>query len=67
MNGPSTTITNPENGKEHTFTYDFSYWSFDHSQPYASQQTVYNDLGKMVLEGAWEGYNATLFAVKLII
>lgn len=64
MKGPQTTIVHPETGKENVFTFDFSYWSHDKSQPYASQQTVYDDLGKAVLEGAWEGYNATLFAVE---
>lgn len=29
MNGPSTTITDPITGKERTFTFDFSYNSFD--------------------------------------
>lgn len=62
MQGPTTTITNPENDKEHTFTFDYSYWSHDDSQKRHTQQDVYNDLGKLVLEGAWAGYNATLFA-----
>uniref|UniRef100_A0A2P2I1T5 Kinesin-like protein 6 n=1 Tax=Hirondellea gigas TaxID=1518452 RepID=A0A2P2I1T5_9CRUS len=29
---------------------------------YADQNTVYDDLGKDILENAWQGYNATLFA-----
>ena len=29
MNGSSTTITNPNDGDSKTFTFDYSYWSFD--------------------------------------
>ena len=29
MNGPTTTITNPENDETKSFTFDYSYWSFD--------------------------------------
>ena len=29
MNGNSTTITNPENNETKSFTFDYSYWSFD--------------------------------------
>ena len=29
---------------------------------YADQQTVYECLGKQVLDNAWEGYNCCLFA-----
>lgn len=29
MNGKSTTITNPENNDSKSFTFDYSYWSFD--------------------------------------
>jgi len=46
-----------------TFNFDFSYWSHnadDHH--FATQETVYNDIGKGVLANCWEGYNSTLFA-----
>eukprot|EP00761_Pharyngomonas_kirbyi_P009838 gb/GECH01009856.1/.p1 GENE.gb/GECH01009856.1/~~gb/GECH01009856.1/.p1 ORF type:complete len:1270 (+),score=336.42 gb/GECH01009856.1/:1-3810(+) len=59
MEGPNTTITNPENGQKKTFTYDFSYDSFN---GVATQQNVFEDLGKDVLENAWEGFNCSLFA-----
>eukprot|EP00164_Ancoracysta_twista_P001120 GFYU01001468.1.p1 GENE.GFYU01001468.1~~GFYU01001468.1.p1 ORF type:complete len:1151 (+),score=495.77 GFYU01001468.1:265-3717(+) len=74
MDGPTTTLTNPENGEEKKFTFDFSYWSHDgfqvdgngYSQPsndkYADQVKVFNDLGIDVLNNAWEGYNVSLFA-----
>ncbi|CAM9301370.1 unnamed protein product [Chrysoparadoxa australica] len=45
------------------FTYDYCYWSCNKEDPhYASQETVYGDLGQRVLEQAWEGYNASVFA-----
>ena len=32
MNGNSTTITDPENNEPRSFTFDYSYWSFDGSK-----------------------------------
>ena len=29
MNGPTTVITNPEDGQERKFTFDYSFWSHD--------------------------------------
>ena len=61
-----------------TFTFDYSFWSHDGMitnengiytpdpgfahQDYADQQSVYEKLGKQVLDNAWEGYNCCLFA-----
>ena len=56
-----------------TFSFDKSYWSFDGFQEvdgineptddrYASQQALFDDFGKTVLESAWEGKNSCLFA-----
>ena len=60
---PTTIIRDPNSGKETQFTYDFSYDSFDSSSKnFASQETVWNDIGISVLDRAWEGYNVTLFA-----
>ena len=60
---PTTIIRDPNSGKETQFTYDFSYDSFDSSSKnFASQKTVWNDIGISVLDRAWEGYNVTLFA-----
>jgi hypothetical protein len=64
MRGPETVITNPVTGATKTFTFDYSYWSHDASRGagYASQQTIFDDLGRDVLENAWAGYNVCLFA-----
>eukprot|EP00762_Andalucia_godoyi_P008077 ANDGO_02152.mRNA.3 Kinesin-related protein 1 len=63
MEGPNTIITNPEDGSEKKFTFDFSYWSHNKADAtYATQKMVFNDLGIGVLENAWKGYNVSLFA-----
>ena len=63
MSGPETVITNPVTGATKNFTFDYSYWSHDlRGASYASQQTVFDDLGRDVLENAWAGYNVCLFA-----
>ena len=49
--------------KYKTFTYDHSYWSFDpKDEHFASQEQVFQDLGKGVVDCAFEGYNACVFA-----
>ncbi|CAJ0939331.1 unnamed protein product, partial [Ranitomeya imitator] len=59
-------ILNPKNPKEpaKSFSFDYSYWS--HTSPddpsFASQSRVYNDIGKEMLEHAFEGYNVCIFA-----
>uniref|UniRef100_A0A8C9SQG9 plus-end-directed kinesin ATPase n=1 Tax=Scleropages formosus TaxID=113540 RepID=A0A8C9SQG9_SCLFO len=66
MQGSSTTILNPKNPKEppKSFSFDYSYWS--HTTPddpsFASQSQVYNDIGKEMLQHAFEGYNVCIFA-----
>jgi len=47
MDGAQTIVTDPETGKAKPFTFDYSYNSFvDKDDPgYASNDTVYNDLG----------------------
>jgi hypothetical protein len=74
MDGPTTYITEPETGQEKPFTFDFSYWSHDgfrvddagemhaENEKYATQRMVYENLGKDVLNSAFEGYNSCLFA-----
>ena len=74
MNGPSTTITNPETQEPKTFAFDFSYWSHDgfheggggelipDNDKYATQRMVFDDIGQDVLNSAFDGYNSTLFA-----
>ena len=63
VDGKVTTIQNPETGEKKPFTFDFSYWSHCTEDPdYADQSKVFQDLGVTVLENAWNGYNASLFA-----
>ena len=75
MTGPSTIISDPS-GKNaaKTFTFDYSYWSFDgftcnsdglcvpSSEKYADQRKVFDDLGAGVVRNAFLGYNSALFA-----
>ncbi|KAJ2966770.1 hypothetical protein NUW58_g10589 [Xylaria curta] len=45
------------------FAFDRSYWSFDKSDPdYAGQENLHNDLGKPLLDNAFQGYNNCIFA-----
>uniref|UniRef100_A0A8C5CVZ4 Kinesin family member 1B n=1 Tax=Gadus morhua TaxID=8049 RepID=A0A8C5CVZ4_GADMO len=66
MQGNSTTISNPKFPKEpaKNFSFDYSYWS--HTTPedpaFSSQNLVYNDIGKEMLQHAFEGYNVCIFA-----
>ena len=56
-------IKNPQSKQKHTFTYDYTWDSTDpDSEIYASQETVYNDVGKKVLAACFQGYNACIFA-----
>ncbi|XP_007935192.1 kinesin-like protein KIF28P [Orycteropus afer afer] len=73
----TTTIQDPKN-PEHvkTFTFDLAYWSHsgfqkdkdgvlisaDPSSNFAGQRDVFHDLGRGILDNAWQGYNATLLA-----
>jgi kinesin family protein 1 len=47
------------------FTFDRSYWSADKTDDhYADQELVYNDLGRELLDHAFDGYNCCIFACK---
>ncbi|XP_040824244.1 kinesin-like protein KIF28P [Ochotona curzoniae] len=75
--GTTTTVQDPKN-PEHvkTFTFDLAYWSHsgfqrdkhgvlisaDPSSEFASQKDVFRDIGRGILDSAWQGYNATLLA-----
>ncbi|KAF7661214.1 hypothetical protein LDENG_00266800 [Lucifuga dentata] len=49
--------------KGKTFSYDFSYDSANRGSPtFASQETIFQDLGSDVLKAAFEGFNACVFA-----
>eukprot|EP00045_Choanoeca_perplexa_P018382 m.289980 g.289980 ORF g.289980 m.289980 type:complete len:1632 (+) comp17802_c1_seq4:222-5117(+) len=63
MQETSTRITNPTTGKPNTFAFDYSHWSFNSDDShFATQDTVYADLGTEMLDGAFEGYNICIFA-----
>ncbi|XP_022782679.1 kinesin-like protein KIF28P [Stylophora pistillata] len=77
MQGNSTYISDPGapvGDEPRKFAFDFSYWSHDGfkelddgylaaAEPhYADQKRVFDDLGRGVLENAWNGYNCSLFA-----
>lgn len=45
------------------FAFDKSYWSFNRDAPnYAGQDNLFNDLGKPLLDNAFQGYNNCIFA-----
>ncbi|GBN02756.1 Kinesin-like protein unc-104 [Araneus ventricosus] len=68
MTGNTTTILNPKsppNTKEaiKSFNYDYSYLSIDSTDTaFASQETVYKDIGEEMLHHAFDGYNVCIFA-----
>ncbi|CAG8949955.1 hypothetical protein HYFRA_00004287 [Hymenoscyphus fraxineus] len=46
-----------------TFAFDKSYWSFNRSdENYAGQENLHEDLGKPLLDNAFQGYNNCIFA-----
>ncbi|EER37026.1 kinesin family protein [Histoplasma capsulatum H143] len=45
------------------FAFDKSYWSFNRSDPhFAGQDDLFEDLGKPLLDNAFQGYNNCIFA-----
>ena len=74
MNSQNQTKIKDEKGNEKTFTFDHSFWSHDgfrvlengYFEPegpeYADQKYVFNQVGKEILDNAWEGYHCCLFA-----
>ncbi|NXL76432.1 KIF14 protein, partial [Leptocoma aspasia] len=63
MSGSETIVQNPSTNQVYSFSYDFSFWSFDKGHPnFASQAMIYKTLALPLLERAFEGYNACLFA-----
>ncbi|NXC56146.1 KIF14 protein, partial [Aleadryas rufinucha] len=63
MSGSETIVRNPSTNQVYSFSYDFSFWSFDKGHPnFASQAMIYKTLAVPLLERAFEGYNACLFA-----
>jgi hypothetical protein len=48
---------------KHNFSYDQCFWSFDENcGTFATQEYVYNKIGKPLVENAFDGYNTCLFA-----
>lgn len=64
MQGKSTAITNPTNGKKNTFTFDYSHWTHGKREDGSidDQETIFNDVGEEMLSHAFEGYNMCIFA-----
>ncbi|NXP09525.1 KIF14 protein, partial [Thinocorus orbignyianus] len=63
MSGSETTVQKPATNQVYSFSYDFSFWSFDECHPnFASQAMIYKTLAVPLLERAFEGYNTCLFA-----
>ncbi|XP_052522552.1 kinesin-like protein KIF14 [Tympanuchus pallidicinctus] len=63
MSGSETSVRNPSTNQLYSFSYDFSFWSFDKCHPnFASQEMIYKTLALPLLERAFEGYNTCLFA-----
>ncbi|NXJ91533.1 KIF14 protein, partial [Corythaixoides concolor] len=63
MSGSETAVRNPATNQVYSFSYDFSFWSFDKCDPnFASQAMIYKTLAMPLLERAFEGYNTCLFA-----
>ncbi|NXT61314.1 KIF14 protein, partial [Chaetops frenatus] len=63
MSGAETIVQNPSTNQVYSFSYDFSFWSFEKGHPnFASQAMIYKTLALPLLERAFEGYNACLFA-----
>eukprot|EP00659_Diplonema_papillatum_P017462 gene17462-26846_t len=64
--GKQITIEDPTDRglKKRSFTYDYAFDSLaDRSSPaYASQESVFNDLGVLTLTNAFQGYNTCIFA-----
>jgi kinesin family member 1 len=56
----------PKGAKDHgqkVFAFDRSYWSFNRDDSnYAGQDNLHDDLGKPLLENAFQGYNNCIFA-----
>ncbi|KAE9967058.1 hypothetical protein EG328_008433 [Venturia inaequalis] len=69
MKGNQTVLTPPGDAKgksakaKQTFAFDKSYWSFDRDDShFAGQDDLFADLGKPLLDNAFQGYNNCIFA-----
>jgi kinesin family protein 1 len=63
MDGNQTLITKPSTNEVKSFTFDKSYWSANKDDDhFANQELVYQDLGRELLDHAFDGYNCCIFA-----
>lgn len=63
MPSETTIDVTEDNGKVRNYTFDRAYWSHDKNSPhYATQETLMNELGHMLIDNALAGYNCCLFA-----
>jgi kinesin family protein 1 len=62
MEGNSTQITQPGVGKQNTFSFDYSFYSHEKREDFATQEIVYNSIGREMLDHAFDGYNVCIFA-----
>ena len=62
MEGNSTQITQPGANKQNTFSFDYSFYSHEKRPDFATQEIVYNSIGREMLDHAFEGYNVCIFA-----
>lgn len=65
MQGVTTVITDVDKtGKKKEYAFDYSFWSHekDGKHDFADNKIVYNSLGKICLDAAFEGFNMSIFA-----
>ncbi|XP_036442255.1 kinesin-like protein KIF14 [Colossoma macropomum] len=63
MDNQETVVQHPDTKQTYAFSFDFSFCSLDETDShFASQQMIYENLAKPLLERAFEGFNTCLFA-----
>lgn len=63
MHDAQTVLTNPHDGTGKPFAFDHSFWSHSAADSHFSDQdVVFAKLGTGVLDNAFQGYNACIFA-----
>ena len=64
MEGNTTTLTNPADGKDLKYKYDRCFWSHSNENGHTifSNKDLMNDVGTELLGNAYEGFNSTIFA-----